>query len=77
MSASMTLEEKLEVVLKDNQAISGSNQECKDSNQDLKNQIQYLRRQLGKLMKQKQKTYDSPISFIHGWTDQGKGKYVC
>jgi len=36
MSASMSLEEKLDAVLKNNQAISISNEELKDSNQELK-----------------------------------------
>jgi len=51
ISASMSLEGKLEVVSKNNQRISASNQELKDYNQELKDSNEYLRRQLSKLMK--------------------------
>jgi len=36
MSANMSLKEKLDAILKNNQAISISNQELKDSNHELK-----------------------------------------
>ena len=48
MSTSVSLEEKLDVVLKSNHEISSSNQELKAQNE-------YLRKQLGTFPKQKQK----------------------
>ena len=51
LSASMSLEEKIEAVLKNNQAIAISNQEVKDSNHECKAQNEYLRRQLGDFIK--------------------------
>ena len=53
MSASSSLEEKLDAVLKSNYKITSSNQELKSSNQELKAQNEYLRKQLGTFLKQK------------------------
>jgi len=44
MSASLSLEEKLDVVLKISHEITSSNQELKSSNQELKAQNGYLRK---------------------------------
>ena len=69
LSASMSLEEKIEVVLKNNHTISISKQKVKDSNHKLKAQNEYLRRQLGDFTKQKQKVLASPTSSNHGEED--------
>ena len=63
MSASMSLEQKLEAFLKNKHTISISNQEFKDSNQELKAQNEYLRRQLGELMQHKQKMHEPIVSY--------------
>jgi len=59
MSASMTLEEKFEALMKSYQSVSSSNQE-------LKNQNEYLGRQLRELLKQKEKAVESPTESGHG-----------
>jgi len=61
MSASLSLEENLDAVLKSNHKITSSNQELKSSNQGLKAQNEYLRKQLGTFLKQKQKMNEEPI----------------
>ena len=48
MSASLSLEEKLDAALKENHEITSSNQELKAQNE-------YLQKQLGIFLKQKQK----------------------
>ena len=53
MSASMSVEEKLDAVLRRNQEITSSNQELKAQNE-------YLRKQLGAYIKQKQKMNEEP-----------------
>ena len=55
MSTSLSIEEKLDAILKSNHEITSSNQELKSSNQELKAQNEYLRKQLGTFLKQKQK----------------------
>jgi len=54
MSASLSLEEKFDVVLKNNHEITSSNQELKAQNE-------YLRKQLGTFLKQKQKMNEEPV----------------
>jgi len=54
MSASLSIEEKLHAVMKDNHEITSSNQELKAQNE-------YLRRQLGTFLKQKQKMNEEPV----------------
>ena len=61
MSASSSLEEKLDAVLKSNYKITSSNQELKSSNQELKAQNEYLSKQLGTFLKQKQKMNEEPV----------------
>ena len=61
MSTSLSLEEKLDAVLKNNHEITSSNQELKSYNQDLKAQSEYLRKQLGAFLKQKQKMCEEPL----------------
>ena len=56
----MSLEEKLDAVLKRNHEITSSNQELKSSNQELRAQNEYLRKQLGIFIKQKQKMNEEP-----------------
>ena len=70
MSASMSWEEKVEDVLRNNQAILASNQGLKDSNQELKAQNEYLRRKLSDLMKQKEKMHASPTGSVHSEEDE-------
>jgi len=60
MSTSLSIEEKLDAVLKSNHEITSSNQELKSSNQELKAQNEYLRKQLGTFLKQKQKLNEEP-----------------
>ena len=50
----MSIEEKLDAILKSNHDITSSNQELKSSNQELQAQNEYLRKQLGIFLKQKQ-----------------------
>jgi len=61
MSTSLSLEEKLDVVLKSNEKITSSNQEWKSSNQELTAQNEYLRKQLGTFLKQKQKMNEESV----------------
>ena len=61
MSTSLSVEEKLDAVLKCNQDITSSNQELKSSNQELRAQNEYLRNQLGAFLKQKQKMYEEQV----------------
>ena len=61
MSTSLSLEEKLDAILKSNHEITSSNQELKSSNQELQAQNEYLRKQLGLFLKQKQKACEEPI----------------
>jgi len=61
MSPSLSLEEKLDVVLKSNHEITSSNQELKSSNQELKAKNEYLCKQLGTFLKQKQKMCEEPV----------------
>jgi len=49
----MSIEEKLDAILKSNHDITSSNQELKSSNQELQAQNEYLRKQLGIFLKQK------------------------
>ena len=51
----MSIEEKIDAILKSNHDITSSNHELKSSNQELKAQNEYLRKQLGTFLKQKQK----------------------
>ena len=60
MSTSMSMEENLVAILKNNHEITSSNQELKSSNQELKAQNEYLRKQLGTFLKQKQKLNEEP-----------------
>ena len=59
----MSLDEKLDVVLKSNHDIAVSNQELKISKQELRVQNEYLRRQLATFLKQKQKINEEPTRF--------------
>jgi len=61
MSTSMSLEEELDAILKNNHEITSSNQELKSSNQELQAQNEYLRKQLRIFLKQKQKACEEPI----------------
>jgi len=56
MSASWSLEGKLDAVLKDNHEITSSNQELKAQNE-------YLWKQLGTFLKQKQKMNEEPVYY--------------
>ena len=56
----MSVEEKIDAILKSNHDITSSNQELKSSNQELKAQNEYLRKQLGTFLKQKQKFNEEP-----------------
>jgi len=60
MSISLSIEEKLDAILKSNHEITSSNQELKSSNQELKAQNEYVRKQLGTFLKQKQKLNEEP-----------------
>jgi len=53
MSTSLSLEEKLDAILKSNHEITSFNQESKSSNQEWKAHNEYLCKQLGALLKQK------------------------
>jgi len=60
MSTSLSIEEKLDAILK-------SNHEITSSNQELKAQNEYVRKQLGTFLKQKQKLNEEPsYSAPHG-----------
>ena len=59
-SPRVSLEERIDAILKNNHEITSSNQELKSSNQELKAQNDYLRRQLGMFLKQKQKMCEEP-----------------
>jgi len=63
MSASLSIEEKLDAVLKGNHDISVSIQELKSSNKQLKAQNEYLRKELGTFLKLKQKINKEPTRF--------------
>jgi len=60
MSTSMSIEDKVDAILKNNHEITSSNQELKSSNQELKAQNEYLHKQLGSFLKQKQKLNEEP-----------------
>jgi len=51
MSASFSIKDKPDAILKSNHKLTTSNQELKSSNQELKAQNEYLRRQLGTFLK--------------------------
>ena len=61
MSTSLSLEEKLDAILKSNHDVTSSNQELKSSNKELKAQNEYLHKQLGTFLKQKQKMCEEPV----------------
>jgi len=60
MNTSLSIEQKLDAVLKSNHEITSSNQELKSLNQELKAQNEYLHKQLGTFLKQKQKLNEEP-----------------
>ena len=73
MSSSVSLEEKVEALIKSYQTILSLNQELKqqndymsNANKDLRRQNEYLQRQLDKSMKMKQKALTSPSRSNHG-----------
>ena len=57
----MSLEEKIDALLKHSQEVTSSNQELRNSNQELKARNEYLCKQLGIFLKQKQKMCEDPI----------------
>ena len=57
----MSIEEKLDAILKSNYEITSSNQELKSSNQELQAQNEFLRKQLGVFLKQEQKLNEESI----------------
>jgi len=63
MSTSMSIEQKLDAVLKNNHDITISNKELKSSNEELRAENEYLRKQLGTFLKQKQKVNEEPTWF--------------
>ena len=65
MSTSMSIEEKLDAILKNNHEITSSNQELKSLNQELKAQNEYLRKQLGTFLKKKQNLNEEPSILLH------------
>ena len=60
-SPSMSLEEKIDALLKHSQEVTSSNRELRNSNQELKARNEYLCKQLGIFLKQKQKMCEDPI----------------
>jgi len=72
----MSLKEKIEAVLKNNQAISTLNQDHKVSNQELNAPNEYIRRQLGDFVKQKQKVLASPTGSIRCKEDEAATNLV-
>jgi len=70
MSASISLEEKFEAVMKNIYAISASNQELNAQNK-------YLRKQLGDFMKQKQKMYTEPTRTKPTRSEHGEGEQAA